>query len=76
MLNVFFCNRFYEEKGLGKWPSQCYLFKTCGRKVETATFDCSINSENTLEVKPFTNSEQDCEMQCQEVSTLKKRMLR
>ena len=60
-------NRFYEAKDDGKWPSQCYLFKSCGRKVETATFDCSINAENTLEVKPFIISEQECEMKCQEV---------
>ena len=60
--------RFYEAKDNGKWPSQCYLFKTCGRKVETATFDCSINAENTIEVKPFIKSEADCETQCQEVT--------
>ena len=60
--------RFYEAKESGKWPSQCYLFKSCGRKVETAAFDCSINAENTLEVKPFTKSEEECEMKCQEVS--------
>ena len=59
--------RFYEAKDSGKWPSQCYLFKSCGRKVETAAFDCSINAENTLEVKPFIKSEEECEMKCQEV---------
>ena len=60
--------RFYEAKDNGKWPSQCYLFKSCGRKVETAAFDCSINAENTLEVKPFIISEQECETKCQEVT--------
>ena len=60
--------RFYEAKDSGKWPSQCYLFKSCGRKVETAAFDCSINAENTLEVKPFIKSEEECEMKCQEVT--------
>ena len=64
---ILFALRFYEAKDSGKWPSQCYLFKSCGRKVETAAFDCSINAENTLEVKPFIKSEEECEMKCQEV---------
>ena len=50
-------------------PSQCYLFKTCGRKVENATFDCALNKENTLEVHPFIDTEEECEIQCQEVLT-------
>ena len=48
-------------------PSQCYLFKTCGRKVENATFDCTLNKENTLEVHPFIDTEEECESHCQEV---------
>ena len=49
-------------------PSQCYLFKSCGRKVENATFDCMLNKENTLEVHPFVDTESECEIHCQEVS--------
>lgn len=49
-------------------PSQCFLFKSCGRKVENATFDCALNKENTLEIKPFVEDEDECEALCQAVS--------
>ena len=53
-------------------PSQCFLFKTCGRKVENATFDCVLNKENTLEVKAFIDSEDKCENLCQKVTFYQK----
>ena len=64
MALLFF--RFYEPTN-GR-PSQCYLFKSCGRKVENATFDCALNKENTIEVHPFIESENECEVHCQEVN--------
>lgn len=51
-------------------PSQCFLFHSCGRKVENATFDCVLNKENTLEVHPFVENDEDCEMLCQQVTFL------
>ena len=63
MVNYSF--RFYE--AMNGRPSQCYLFKSCGRKVENATFDCMLNKENTLEVHPFVDTESECETHCQEV---------
>ena len=63
MVNYSF--RFYE--AMNGRPSQCYLFKSCGRKVENATFDCMLNKENTLEVHPFVDTESECEIHCQEV---------
>ena len=48
-------------------PSQCFLFKTCGRNVENATFDCALSKENTLEIRPFVETDQSCQVLCQEV---------
>ena len=50
-------------------PSQCYLFKTCGRNVVSATYDCQLNKENTIEVKPFVQSDGECKLLCQQVSS-------
>eukprot|EP00095_Tigriopus_kingsejongensis_P003413 maker-scaffold1126_size61158-snap-gene-0.10 protein:Tk03413 transcript:maker-scaffold1126_size61158-snap-gene-0.10-mRNA-1 annotation:"microneme protein " len=47
-------------------PSQCFLFKSCGRKVEDASPDCMLNKENTVEVKPFIKSHEKCKQLCQE----------
>ena len=49
-------------------PSQCFLFQSCGRRVENATFDCLLNRENTLGVEPFVASEEECQVLCQKVS--------
>ena len=57
--------RFYQ--AMNNRPSQCFLFKTCGRKVENATFDCVLNQENTLEVEAFVDSATTCETICQKV---------
>ena len=49
-------------------PSQCFMFKSCGRNVENATFDCALSKENTLQVHPFVESNDDCQILCQDVS--------
>ncbi|TRY74923.1 hypothetical protein TCAL_07513 [Tigriopus californicus] len=46
-------------------PSQCFLFKSCGRQVEDASPDCMLNKENTVEVKPFIKSHGECKQLCQ-----------
>ena len=57
--------RYYE--AMSGRPSQCFLFQSCGRKVENATFDCLLNRENTLGVEPFVASEEECQVLCQKV---------
>eukprot|EP00096_Caligus_rogercresseyi_P005548 TRINITY_DN2131_c0_g1_i2.p1 TRINITY_DN2131_c0_g1~~TRINITY_DN2131_c0_g1_i2.p1 ORF type:complete len:555 (+),score=117.14 TRINITY_DN2131_c0_g1_i2:130-1794(+) len=47
-------------------PSQCYLFSTCGRHVESASSDCQISRENTIDVVPFVQVESECQIRCQE----------
>ena len=66
IMHIMIHYRFYEP--MNNRPSQCFLFKTCGRKVENATFDCVLNKENTLEVEAFVDSETTCESICQKVS--------
>ena len=48
-------------------PSQCFMFRTCGREVVKATPDCALTRENTVEVKPFVKSEKECKLKCQKV---------
>ena len=57
-------------------PSQCFLFQSCGRRVENATFDCLLNRENTLGVEPFVASEEECQVLCQKVSNVLRRILK
>ena len=61
-------SRYYE--AMSGRPSQCFLFQSCGRRVENATFDCLLNRENTLGVEPFVATEEECQVLCQKVSKL------
>ncbi len=61
--------RYFDAEDLSK-PSQCFLFKSCGRNVERASPDCILNEENTIEVKPFVKSEGDCKTLCQQESVV------
>ena len=63
----FLFPRYFDAEDLSK-PSQCFLFRSCGRSVERASADCVLNEENTIEVKPFVKSDGDCKSLCQQVT--------
>ncbi|XP_040571187.1 uncharacterized protein [Lepeophtheirus salmonis] len=56
--------RFFH--ALDQKPSQCYLFNTCGRHVESATSNCQLSRENTIDVRPFVPTESQCQIRCQQ----------
>ena len=63
------CNfyKFYQAQD-GK-PPQCFFYQTCGRSVYVAPPECIMSRENSIAIKPFISSEEECQSLCQKSKT-------